>query len=367
MPAYNSGKGPNPWHVRVYLKQWDGTSKQIHKRGFKTKREALAWEAEEKAKKATPLKMSFKSLWEEYAAYRAPRSKDSSLETARTLIETHVMPYFERVPLDQIDVKKIQEWQTAMLEATKEDGTPYSKTYLRSIQARFSAALNYAVKTYGLHQNPIPLAGPLGTKQGQARKFWTLEEFKKAIATLDPKKADDVRYRLLFKIAFFAGLRRGEILALRLQDFHPTGSGTPRPVIKVTRSWGKVKGEYQATTPKTQSSIREVAISDTLYKEVIDYTQHLYHYDPGDRLFELSPTALNYKLKTLSKRADVKAITFHGLRHSCASLYINKGADVKQIQALMGHADIKETLNTYGHLYESRQHDIIDLVDDDDI
>ena len=364
MPVYKDDNGRGSWYVRVYVQQWDGTSKQTTKRGFKTKREALAWEAEAKAKRVTPLKMTFKSLWKEYVAYRAPRSKDSSLETARTLVETYVMPYFETVPIDAIDVKKIQEWQTAMLNATKEDGTPYSKTYLRSIQSRFSAALNYAVKTYGLHQNPIPLAGPLGTKQGRPREFWTLEEFKKAIATLNPKKADDVRYRVLFKIAFFAGLRRGEILALRLEDFHPSGSGTPRPVIKVTRSWGKVGGEFQATTPKTKSSIREVAISDTLYREVIDYTEHLYHYDPADRLFDLSPTALNYKLKTLIKRAGVKQITFHGLRHSCASLYINNGADVKQIQALLGHADIRETLNTYGHLYESRQHDIIDLVDD---
>lgn len=49
--------------------------------------------------------------------------------------------------------------------------------------------------------------------------------------------------------------------------------------------------------------------------------------------------------------SDDQRIDFHSLRHTCATWSIHSGADVKTIQSVMRHADIKLTLDRYGHLF----------------
>ena len=53
----------------------------------------------------------------------------------------------------------------------------------------------------------------------------------------------------------------------------------------------------------------------------------------------------------------------HDLRHSHASLLINLGANPLMIAERLGHEDVKETMNTYGHLFESHQKEIIEKLE----
>lgn len=53
----------------------------------------------------------------------------------------------------------------------------------------------------------------------------------------------------------------------------------------------------------------------------------------------------------------------HDFRHSYASMLINKGVDIYTISQMLGHGDIKTTINTYGHLYPDKRKEITQLFD----
>lgn len=61
--------------------------------------------------------------------------------------------------------------------------------------------------------------------------------------------------------------------------------------------------------------------------------------------------------------AGVKQIRFHDFRHSCASLLINKGANIQVVAKYLGHTNIEETLKTYSHLFISTLDEIINVID----
>ena len=156
--------------------------------------------------------------------------------------------------------------------------------------------------------------------------------------------------RPLFTVAVMAGLRLGELLALRWNDVDLDGA-----VLTVRRSRGRVRRadgyEFQEGQPKGKKS-RRVELS----RDVVQTLRGLPSRFAGGRVFERNGKP--YDANNLTKRGFVRAlrhagllkIRFHDLRHTYAALLIAAGAHPKYIQAQLGHASITTTLNTYGHL-----------------
>lgn len=79
--------------------------------------------------------------------------------------------------------------------------------------------------------------------------------------------------------------------------------------------------------------------------------------------FPVSSNALADHKNKNCKLAGVKQIRLHDFRHSCASLLINKGANVQVVAKYLGHTKIEETLKTYSHLFLSTLNEIVDVID----
>lgn len=77
----------------------------------------------------------------------------------------------------------------------------------------------------------------------------------------------------------------------------------------------------------------------------------------------LSDQTLRRKFDDYAKKAGVKKIRIHDLRHSHASLLINKGQNILIVSKRLGHGDITQTLNTYSHLFPNAQKQIIDSIE----
>ena len=75
--------------------------------------------------------------------------------------------------------------------------------------------------------------------------------------------------------------------------------------------------------------------------------------------FPISSNALADRKNTNCENAGVKQIRLHDLRHSCASLLINKGANIQVVAKYLGHT----TLKTYSHLFISTLDEIINVID----
>lgn len=175
MAVYKEEKS-NTWRVIYRYTDWNGERKQSQKRGFATKREALAWEREQLDKVANDLDMSFKSFTDLYTADMRNRLKENTWQTKEHIIRTKLLPYFGKRRMNEITSKDIIKWQNEMLNHRDDKVTPYSPVYLKTLHNQLSAIFNHAVKRYNLQINPAAKAGNMGKAKNGEMQFWTKEE-----------------------------------------------------------------------------------------------------------------------------------------------------------------------------------------------
>ena len=85
----------------------------------------------------------------------------------------------------------------------------------------------------------------------------------------------------------------------------------------------------------------------------------------NERLFPVGQEAVQHMMKHVITKAGVKQIRVHDLRHSHVAYLIHKGVEPLIIKERVGHKDIRITLNTYGHLYPSKQKTVANLLDEE--
>ena len=129
----------NTWKVYYRYTDWQGERKQTTKRGFLTKREALAWEREQLNKTKADLDMTFASFVEHYTEDLKTRLKENSWSTKDHIIRTKLIPYFGRLKMCAITPQIVMTWQNEMLRFRDKDGKPYSPVYLRTVQNQLTA------------------------------------------------------------------------------------------------------------------------------------------------------------------------------------------------------------------------------------
>ena len=149
MPVYKDEK-TNTWRVIYRYKNALGQRKQGQKRGFETRREAVAWEHEQMSKHEIKLDMTFESFFEIYANDMKKRVKENTWKTKESIYEKKILPFFKDKRMNEIQVKDIIAWQNAMMDFTDEKGRHYSPVYLKTLHNQLSAVFNHAVKYYEL-------------------------------------------------------------------------------------------------------------------------------------------------------------------------------------------------------------------------
>lgn len=218
--------------------------------------------------------------------------------------------------------------------------------------------LNEAVKNGLITSNPCQLLDLPSVPRYEAG-FYTCEQLK---ALLQAAKGDPL-YPLI-QIAILYGLRRSELLGLKWDsiDFVQKTLTVRHTVSKVTKAVAKDK-------TKTASSYRsfplteEAALIFRQLKAEENRNRRLMGaaYQENDYLFKwpdgrpFPPDYVSHHFSRLLKNHDLPHIRFHELRHSCASLLLNSGFTLKDVQEWMGHSDISVTGNIYGHLDIARK------------
>lgn len=345
MPAYKD-KERNTWFCKFTYTDRTGAKKQKKKRGFRTKREALAWEREFLSNPEEDITQTFRQLTECYIKDVGARCRKSTLETKMYVIDTKLLPYFGKRKIKDITPVMIRSWQAEMISSG------YSPTYLRLIHTQLSAILNYAVLYCGLKENPCTKAGPMGKAKPREMDFWTEDEYSEFISQVPASS----RYYFIFQILYWSGIREGELLALTKEDID-----TGRRYISITKTYLKIReGAEYINPPKTDCGRRKVFIPDFLCGELEPFLEAK---APGERLFQVPKTSIRNALIRYSQKAGVKPIRVHDLRHSHASLLVNRGLSPKIIAQRLGHENIQTTLNIYSHLSPSAQEEVADILE----
>lgn len=302
----------------------------------------------------------FAKKWEEN--HVKPNLTKTSLETYQyTLYETGLYDYFAKMKMRNIKKMHIVEY-LANEEKEKKPLIPNKYMLLKSI---FAKAFEWEV----IGSNPTD-----GIKEPKREKkkinFYNEQELEHLFNVLEnvyPK------HRIMIKLAAIGGLRRAEIAGIREESIN-----FEENYIYVDKQLRYDKNEkrfYMA--PVKNKKPRKVFFPPEFMKELKTYYidhkrkklelgnlwRYIYDDDgkPVNLLFVKEdgyPTHLNSignEWKKIIKRYNLKDITFHELRHSCASLMVKKGVNFKVIQERLGHANIGITLDLYSHL-EEEQH-----------
>ena len=145
MAVYKEEK-TGTWRVIYRYTDWTGERKQTQKRGFKTKRDAQAWEREQQNKATSNLDMTFASFVEQYTADMKTRLKENTWATKEHIIRSKLLPYFGKLKMCNITAQQIITWQNEMLNYKDDKGKPYSLVYLKTVHNQLSAIFNHTVR-----------------------------------------------------------------------------------------------------------------------------------------------------------------------------------------------------------------------------
>ena len=343
-------KQSNTWRVIYRYTDWTGERKQTQKRGFKTKREAQAWEHEQLNKASADLDMTFESFVFRYAEDTKTRLKENTWASKEHIIRTKLLPYFGKLKMNSITAHQIITWQNELMKHANKSGEKYSPVYLRSIHSQLSAIFNHAVKYYGLRENPCKKAGCMGKKKNREMQFWTKEEYLKFAEVMMDKPLSFYAFEMLY----WCGIREGELLALTPADFD-----FEKRTVSITKSYQRLNGQDLITTPKTEKSNRVIQMPQFLVDEIQDYLKQLYDIQSNNRMFTVTKSYLHHEMDRGAKEANIKRIRIHDLRHSHVSLLIDMGFSATAIADRVGHESIDITYN-YAHLFPSRQLEMAD-------
>ena len=352
MSVYKDGK-TGKWRVIYRFTDYTGERRQTQKRGFETRREAVAWEHEQILKTQASLDMTFGSFCDQYISDVKPRLKQNTWNTKEHILRTKILPYFKNRKIAEIKSRDVVAWQNTMLEELDSKGRKYSQTYLKTVHNQLSAIFNHAMRFYGLKENPARQAGNMGKEERKEMLFWTQEEYRKFADVMMDKPLSFYAFEMLY----WCGIREGELLALTPTDFD-FEAGT----VSISKSYQRLKGKDVITTPKTKKSNRVIKMPKFLCGEMEDYLKMFYSAGADERIFPVSKHYLHHEMDRGAKAAGVKRIRIHDLRHSHISLLIDMGFTALAIADRVGHESIDITYR-YAHLFPTRQTEMADKLD----
>ncbi|MGT2667076.1 tyrosine-type recombinase/integrase [Streptococcus rifensis] len=362
---YKKKNGTTVYRASVYLGIDQATGKKARttvtansKKGVKIKaREAInAFASNGHTVKAKPTVTTYRELvalwWDSYKNTIKPNSQQSM----EGIVRLHILPVFGDYRLDKLTTPVIQQqvnkWADRANKGVKGAYANYS--FLNNINRRI---LQYGVTMQVIQHNPArDVIVPRKQRQKEDKiKYFSNQELKQFLNYLDSLDQSDYENLfdiMLYKFLLATGCRIGEVLALEWSDID-LKHGT----VSVTKTLNR----YQETnSPKSKSGLRDIEIDKATVLLLKQYQkrQRLEAMKLGRAekvVFSVFTTKYAYacnlrkRLQKHFKRAGVPDISFHGFRHTHATIMLYAGIEAKDLQYRLGHSNISMTLNTYVH------------------
>ena len=308
----------------------------------------------------------FTEIWKR--DYGSKELAPSTYKRYCRMLETRLLPYFGHFYVNKIKPTDIMQFYDLLSKDTqlvrKKDNNgsktlkPLSGKTILEHHRLLRAMLHKAVYWQVIVSNPAERVQPPKAKKPK-RKYYDDDQCKILLENLEQLDEEQIKYKTAIILTVFTGVRLGELMGLEWNDIDFRNG-----IVSINRS-----SQYLADTgvftkvPKTESSIREVAIPDFVislleeYKLWYDEQKSLYGelWIDSNRLFvqadgkPMHPSTISKWFVKFIGQIGLPVINFHGLRHTNATLLIAQNIDVAVVAARLGHAQITTTFNFYVH------------------
>ena len=316
-------------------------------------------------------KMSLGSYMDNWLeVYKKPALKPTSYDRLEDQKRSYIDPTLEYIQMKNLSTDEIQKLLNTLSKK-------YSHSTVKKVYMLLNACLNHAVAKKDIPHNPMaPIEVPK-QKEFTKKEIVILndEEETKFINEATKKYSNDVDiYRIgwAYVLILYTGLRVGELLALKWTDFNEKDKS-----IKVTgnivmvknrdRKEGDPKNIYIEQTAKTDAAQnRVIPLSQTAMEAILalkEINDNFTYICSSKNNKPVPKRAFDRAYRQICGRAGIDPVGVHSLRHTFASKLFRKGADVKTVSELLGHANTKITYNTYIHIMPEQKKSAIALLD----
>ncbi len=363
-------KRGSTWYYYFDLGKIDGKRKKIERKGGRTKKEAeAALRAAIKEfencgsiiNESDITTSDYFDYW--YSEYVLLNCKYNTQQGYKIIIEKHIKPILGIYKLKSLSPGTLQEF------INKKYRNGFSKSSLSNFYAVLSGALKMAVYPYKLiKENPMHYVSmpkyDETKKDKDDLKIITLDDFN----TIITRFGEESSFYIPLQLAFNTGMRAAEVCGLTWDciDFNNRTIKVEKIILRKEREW--VFG-----TPKTKSSNRSILIGNTLVnilkhhkkRQIENKLKYGKHYTNNNFVCTkengelVSTHSLKYLSRVVNYELGIK-FNFHSLRHTHATMLLEAGANIKDIQHRLGHSNLATTMDTYSHVTNKLNQDSVD-------
>lgn len=339
--------------VRIYFRDGMGNPRDRKRIVYGTRKDAVLAEAQLYNELAIGItsNMTFKKLFDAYHESK-PNVKPETLRKERELFSKYLI---------QISNKKIEYITPFNLITLRNniEASDGSITQKNKAIYLLKSIYKFGKRIFGINDiaSDVEIIKPK-VKEKFTYNTLTPEEFQEVIQY---EKLEV--FRLLYEIYFWAGLRRGEALALFKKDLLRT---------KELDIYNSINSYQEVGPPKNESSYRRVKIHDDLYNRLLPHAKSKGRFLLGGDA-NLAPNTVNRRFSACLYKANVSRreiglkeiphVRIHDLRHSHATFLASQNIPITVVSARLGHSSISETMQTYVHLFKGDDIRALEAID----
>jgi integrase len=346
-----------------------GKRRQHSKGGFRTRGDAqkhlnvvLGKVVEGSYRKDTPL--TVRTLLEKHwlPAMESRELRAATIAQYRRVVDAWIVPQIGAIRVAALTPAHVSEMVEKLRTSESSRGRQGLSARSRQLAVGvLKSATAWATRNGMFGRDPL-LGVDRPAAKSKAMTAWTTDEARAFLASV----AED-REAVIWALALTRGLRRGELAGLRWDAIDLDG-GT----LEVRRTRVVVDGKPVDSEPKTAAGFRSVPLDDSLVAMLRShrvqqatekmgagpaYDGDLTYVAVDERGHPYHPEHFSTRFESLAKRAELRVVRLHDLRHTAASLMLGAGVPVKVVSEMLGHSSPTITLSIYQHTIPSMARD----------
>lgn len=304
---------------------------------------------------------TFEDVYNLWMSSHKNEIRGTTLDSKKSKFRTRILPKFGHLKIR--DIKPFY-CQSIVNEWTDELKTVQDYTIQLNLVFKFATRMEF-IKRNPMDYVVIPKREEEKYYKKEKQNFYTRQELKIFLDKLSEE--GNTQHLCLFHLLSYLGLRKGEALALHWSDIDWN-----EKTVEITKTIARANGKAVLHHPKTKESIRKISVDDVTLrllqrwklKQISFYQRYgfLTKKDSEQPIFtrfvrqrntmdywrEATPNDILYSF--YKRHPKLRTITVHGFRHTHASLLFESGANIKDVQARLGHSDVQTTMNIYVHV-----------------